>query len=444
MSVRIPTEIEVSLYSKPEKVTATLSKCRGRYFYRGMNRNRTYITDDFARQLIESLPYAPIKGIFNMDELDFEDHGYTNSDGKIYGIVPENPNFAWEKHLDKDGIEREYACSDVILFTALYPEANLIPTKPQSMEIYSKDLEGEWMISEEDGEPYFLFKKGRLLGLQVLGDEVEPCFEGAAFFELRKRARDLYHYFEEESKKMENENKVPVENTVTPEAPATVEAPQATEAPTENTVATPEAPTVEAPVAEPEAPAVDNTVVTPETPAEEPKVAEPEAPAEDFAAKYEALVAEFETAKTDFAAKMDELNAKLAEAEEKINSYSKTVEEKEAEIVRLNSALSDINNEKSDLESYKKTVETEEKNKIIDEFSANLSADQIAEFTEKMADYSVEDFRKELCFAAYNSGASFGKTEEPVLIYKNEGSKGEIDAVCALIENHMKREGGNK
>jgi len=165
MSVKIPREIEVSLYSKPEKVTATLSKCRGRFFYRGMNRNRTYITDDFARQLIESLPYAPIKGIFNMDELDFEDHGYTNSDGKIYGIVPENPNFAWEKHIDKDGIEREYACSDVILFTALYPEASLIPSKPQSMEIYSKDLEGEWMISEEDGEPYFLFKKGRLLGL---------------------------------------------------------------------------------------------------------------------------------------------------------------------------------------------------------------------------------------------------------------------------------------
>lgn len=43
--------------------------------------------------------------------------------------MPENPNFAWEKHLDEDGIEREYACVDVLLFTALYKEANDIINK---------------------------------------------------------------------------------------------------------------------------------------------------------------------------------------------------------------------------------------------------------------------------------------------------------------------------
>lgn len=76
-----------------------------------------------------------------------------------------DPNFAWEKHIDEDGVEREYACADVILYTALYPEANLIPGKSQSMEIFRKGLTGEWKIWNEDGQPYYHFYTGSLLGL---------------------------------------------------------------------------------------------------------------------------------------------------------------------------------------------------------------------------------------------------------------------------------------
>lgn len=186
--------LDVTLYGNAEEITPTLSKCRVRIFYKGLNRNRTYISDDFANQLIASLPYTPVKGIFDKEELDFKDHGDKNSDGQIYAIVPENPNFAWEKHLDKDGVEREYACADVYLYTALYPEANLISGKSQSMEIHKNGLEGEWKIWNEDGQPYYEFHKGHLLGLQVLGDEVEPCFEGSAFFSLYKGAKELYDY----------------------------------------------------------------------------------------------------------------------------------------------------------------------------------------------------------------------------------------------------------
>jgi hypothetical protein len=115
------------------------------------------------------LPYTPIKGIFDKDSVDFEDHGEDNSDGRIYGIVPENPNFAWEDHEDEDGVIRTYASCDVLLFTAIYNEATLIPDKPQSMEIYRKTLKGEWRLSEEDGRPYYYFIKGGLVGLQTLG-----------------------------------------------------------------------------------------------------------------------------------------------------------------------------------------------------------------------------------------------------------------------------------
>lgn len=179
-------KFSVSFYDTPSVIFETLTRCRCRIFYKGMNRNRCFISDEFAQQLIDSLPYTPVKGIFNKDNVDYEDHGEDNSDGKIYGIVPENPNFAWEDHVDEDGITRTYACCDVYLFTGLYNEANLIPTKSQSMEIFRKTLVGEWRICEEDGMPFYFFISGSLVGLQALGDDVEPCFEGAAFFNKLK------------------------------------------------------------------------------------------------------------------------------------------------------------------------------------------------------------------------------------------------------------------
>lgn len=137
-------QLDVVICSEPEPISTTLSKCRVRIFYRGFNRNRTFISDDFAQQLINSLPYVPIKGIFNYGKVDYEDHGIDNTDGRIYGIIAANPNFAWEKHIDQDGIEREYACADAILFSALYPEAKIIVGSRQSMEIYPETMEGYW------------------------------------------------------------------------------------------------------------------------------------------------------------------------------------------------------------------------------------------------------------------------------------------------------------
>ena len=190
-------KFDVTTYGNVETVTDTISKCRVRIFYKGMNRNRTYISDDFANQLISSLPYAPIKGIFNYGEVDFEDHGEDNTDGRIYGIVPETHHFAWEKHVDEDGVEREYATADVYLFTGLYPEASLIPGKSQSMEIFRNNLKGEWRISESDGKPYFYFLKGSLVGLQTLGRDVEPCFEGSAFFSLCEDLQNCVNYIKQ-------------------------------------------------------------------------------------------------------------------------------------------------------------------------------------------------------------------------------------------------------
>ena len=175
-------EFPINIYGTVESINETLSKARCRIFYKGGNRNGTFITDEFADELISTLHYVPIKGIYNGE--DYTNHGQARSEGRVYGIVPEQNNFAWEQHLDEDGVERTYACTDVYLFTALYPEASSILEKGQSMELYEPSLKYHFAIMH--GQKYVVFEHGSFLGLQVLGDNVEPCFEGASFYALQE------------------------------------------------------------------------------------------------------------------------------------------------------------------------------------------------------------------------------------------------------------------
>ena len=176
-------EFPVTVYGSLEKYNEVLSKARCRIFYKYENRNGTYITDEFAENLLKSLPYAPVKGIYASEDGDYTDHGAERNEGRIYGIVPENPNVAWEPYLDDDGITRTYACADVLIFTALYEEANKIVGKSQSMELYRPSLTYHEAIVK--GRRYVVFDTGCFLGLQVLGDNTEPCFEGASFYSLQ-------------------------------------------------------------------------------------------------------------------------------------------------------------------------------------------------------------------------------------------------------------------
>lgn len=189
------TTFSLSIYGNITDYNEVLSKARCRIFYTGANRNGTYITEDFAERLVTTLPYVPVKGIYDTMKDDFTDHGRERYEGRIYGIVPENPNFAWEKHLDIDGVERTYACADIYLFTGLYKqEAFDIIGKSQSMELYVDSIEGEWQFIE--GKKYFVFTEGRFLGLQALGEDYEPCFEGASFYTLIDSVKTLMNNLE--------------------------------------------------------------------------------------------------------------------------------------------------------------------------------------------------------------------------------------------------------
>ena len=205
MPENIITDFPVTIYGNLEKYSDTISKGRCRIFYKYGNRNGTYITDEFAEHLLSTIPYAPVKGIYEAEDEDYTDHGMKRSEGRIYGIVPADPNVTWETHLDDDGVERTYACVDVLIYTGLYTEAHEIIGKGQSMELHRPSIKGEWKIIH--GKKYFVFSEGQFLGLQVLGDTVEPCFEGAAFFSLYEDLKKMVAQIEKYNLNLHNGGK---------------------------------------------------------------------------------------------------------------------------------------------------------------------------------------------------------------------------------------------
>lgn len=191
MEKKIPTTFVGEIAEELTQVSPEISKTRLRIFYKGFNRNQGYITDEFAEKLLSSLPYTPVVGIFNDLVKDFGGHNQDRNVAKIYGVVPQDPHFAWEDHLDSDGVMRTYACTDVYLFTGRYDAAKLIPGKQQSMELDTKTIRGDWQVINEYGQEGFVYTDAQFIGLSVLGNDKTPCFEGSAFYELVSQFNDF-------------------------------------------------------------------------------------------------------------------------------------------------------------------------------------------------------------------------------------------------------------
>lgn len=198
-SKKIPTSFAVTIYGKmePYQLNQTMSKARVRTFYKYFNRNGGYFSDAMAQSIIDNAAGTPVVGHFDTEAIDFTSH-MKASESKAYGFIPpNNSNFAWEFHTDKDGAVREYACFDVLLWTGRYNEAKLIPEKGQSMELDPRTIQGEWKLFE-NGIEAFEYTNCDLIGLCVLGDEVEPCFEGAAFYAQNSQFTDYLNAMKEE------------------------------------------------------------------------------------------------------------------------------------------------------------------------------------------------------------------------------------------------------
>ncbi len=440
-------EFPVTVYGNLTKYSETISKARCRIFYRGANRNGTYITDEFAKKLLSTISYSPVKGIFEESENDFTDHGTERSLGRIYGVVPESPNFAWETFLDEDGVEREYACVDVLLYTSLYKEAQDIPGKSQSMELYAPSIKGNWEIVE--GKKLFKYTDGCFLGLQVLGDTVEPCFEGAAFFTLYEAFVRMTKELEkfgytlskdrEEGGLLEMKVNFKLSDAQKHDGLFSLLNEQYNE---ENgwmiTYAICDVYDDYAVCYNYEAQQFERVYYTKDDASDSLTLGDRiRCYIVDVTEKEKIALEALQALNGGNFELVDEKYAKIAEYEQKIeelDSSVSTLEQEKGELSSLleetQTTLTSVEEENASLNSYKKEVETAEKMKIIDSYANLLAEDILDSFKEKVDEYTAIELDKELAYSLKQNNFSAFQKEEFQVIPKDNPLTG-IEAILS-------------
>ena len=181
-------------YIQNTQISPLVSKgvCKVCYVGQQPNRNHTVITKEVAAEMGRKLPGSPIVGYFNHEINDFEGHNreIIVRDGKFaivdttrpYGFVPTNAN-VWFQKFNDEGVEREYLVTDVYIWTSVYPESKRILENGNnhSMELNEENQSGFWTKDDKTNERIFIYNEALIEKLCVLGENVEPCFEGAQF-----------------------------------------------------------------------------------------------------------------------------------------------------------------------------------------------------------------------------------------------------------------------
>lgn len=477
---QIPYEFECVPYGELEQVTPLISKGRLKIYYIGKNRNMSYITKVFSDKLQAYLPYTPIVGVYDKYSQDFRGHELDRNAANTYGLVPENPNVAWETFRDKDGVEREYLCCDVYLYTGRYDAAKKIIGKSHSMELNRDSLQGFWKMI--DGEEYYVFTHGFFDGLCVLGDRVEPCFEGSAFFEKKKSDSviDLLEkYVQSKTNKVGDFTKITeedmtvmseqIKNMIDLEDEAVVDSVEET---IEETSVEAEVEVDVDDVVVEEVEEVEEVVETEEI-EEVAEVVEADAEVEsDADAETDDVADAFEEAEADseieaeVEASVEEVIEEIAEVEEEapvenspeiasdasfeeicehFAAVREYYEQTSNEILELRQRVGTLETEASNLqaslEQYQRAEEealNSQKQEMIDSYANLLSVDAMQNFKENMGDYSLESLKKEILFKIDEENPSFFKRTEEPKAFSSFRTK-EENGIIGILNKHKNK-----
>ena len=181
---------------QPLEINPLMSSCEIKVLYLGENRNHSYITKEVATEMAKTLRGAPIVGYYKEEKEDFRDHGEKiifDDEGvkfecltKPYGFVAPDAQVWFQKFEDTDEfgnkITREYLMTTGYLWTGQYEEAKLAidEGRPQSMELDDETLDGHWSTNSNTGMDFFIINDAIFSKLCILGEDVEPCFEGSS------------------------------------------------------------------------------------------------------------------------------------------------------------------------------------------------------------------------------------------------------------------------
>lgn len=397
---------------QPLDINPLMSKCEIKVLYVGENRNHSYITKDVAADMAKTLRGAPIVGYYKEENEDFADHGEQvifddegikfNCLTKPYGFVAPDAQVWFQEFEDTDEfgnkVTREYLMTTGYLWTGQYEEAKRVVEKGnnQSMELDEESLNGHWSTDSKTGMDFFIINDAIFSKLCILGEDVEPCFEGASVTApqvsssfskvdndfkqtLFTMMQDLKFALKEGGKDMENQEII------------------------EETIIEPETEEVEEEI-------VEETEISEEAAAE--AVEEEEAVAEESDSDESADGEEETPSEEESNEDEEEAIDEEITVEEAIEDTEEVIEEAPAEefsledYKELQTLFAALEEEVKELREFKNQVELKEKNDLINSFYMLGESDK-ADVKEHINEYSLEEIESKLCVICVKNKVNF-------------------------------------
>ena len=392
VSIKMNTPCE---FINLEPVNPLISKVQIKVCYVGdtPNRNGTVITKETARQMANSLPGSPIVGFYNETKEDFEEHNriVDLSNGKFefkdttrpYGFVDLNAP-AWFQRFEDDGEEHEYLMTEGYLWTGQYPETKRILAKGNAQSMELENVDGPWSRNNKDEYEFFIINEAIISKLCILGEDVEPCFEGASIskfeFSFDENFTNTYSAFIKEMRELinkggtvvEDENKIVEEEILDEEV-------------------------IEEPVDEEE-------IAAEEAPLEEAEVEEDDDPIVE-------VIEEIDFPELDQLLGLEPEEEVPAEEEPEEEPVPEFKVEDTQEYQDLLAKCSALETEVEELRAYKKRTERKEKKAMIDSFYM-LSDEEKKDVLENIDIYSLDDIEAKLAIICVRNKVSFNLDEE--------------------------------
>ena len=422
---------------QPLDINPLMSKCEIKVLYVGANRNRSFITEEVAAEMGKTLRGAPIVGYYRKNKEDFTDHGekvIIDDEGVKfecqtipYGFVSPDAKVWFQDFEDNDGmgntVTRKYLMTTGYLWTGQFPESSLPVEqgRPQSMELYEDSVKGSWQTNYDKGMDFFIINDAIIQKICILGDDVEPCFEGASVtapdvstkFTLDDKFRHTLYSMMQELKSALNGGGQQMENL-------------------ENTV------TVEEPV-------VDFTQENAATEVDENK--DTSVPADfvkkDEEEKEEKKPAEEEKSSDEGDKEKDSKDSSDDKEDDDDEDDKKKKDQKyellESKYEALQAAYQTLQAQCADLIDFKKSIDNQRKDELIAEFYM-LSDDDKADVIRNKQKYSLDEIKAKLAIICFDRKVSFNPLEqtkeEEVVTYSlnNNENNSQPDWVRAVKE----------
>ena len=361
--------------------------------------------------MAKTLRGAPIVGYYRSDKEDFSDHGeeitidgdgvHFKNNTKPYGFVAPDAK-VWFKDFEEEdefgnSIIRTYLMTTGYLWQGQFEQVKKVyqnDGKPHSMELDEKTLKGHWATNPKNNMEFFIINDAIFEKLCILGDEVEPCFQGSAVtapevsttFSLDENFKHtLFTMMEELKYALEGGNTMVKVTEPVKEAEVTTVEPEVTTEFTENQVNENESSSSE------------------------------QAPTSEFKKDDEEDKKEKENPSENKDDKKDEDNGGTSDNKEEDSADEEKEDDKdkkkkftvlEQEYKELQSSYASLLEEVKELRTFKKKIEDKEKDELIERFYM-LSDEDKKDVIEHKSEYSLEEIESKLALIGYRKGVNF-------------------------------------